>query len=129
MSDIGPFNLAKTYVQLTPDLGVKKLPVDPDFWKEIKNRKELHEGQIITFFRFKEPWAKWEMHPAGDEIVFLMSGALDLLLEMDGGVKKVTLEPGEYAVIPRGVWHTGDVQEPSDVVHLTPGAGTEHRAR
>ncbi len=40
-----------------------------------------------------------------------------------------TLEvgPGQAVIVPKGVWHRVLIHEPSQLVHLTPGPGGEHR--
>ncbi len=39
------------------------------------------EGRLVAGFRFKEEWNNAEMHPAGDEIVYALTGAIDLVLQ------------------------------------------------
>ena len=44
------------------------------------------------------------------------------------GEDVVTLsEPGYYVIVPRGVWHTARVREPTQMLFVTPGEGTENR--
>ena len=68
------------------------------------------------------------MHSAGDEVVVLLEGVADFVLDLDGGEQVVPLsEPGAFVVVPRGVWHTARVRAPSRALFLTRGDGTEHR--
>ena len=39
------------------------------------------------------------------------------------------LPPGEFAVVPKGIWHTADVIEPGEALFVTAGEGTSHRPR
>ena len=39
----------------------------------------------------------------------------------------IELEAGAGYVVPRGVWHTARVRAPARVLHVTPGARTQHR--
>lgn len=88
------------------------------------------EGRLVSMFRFGESWPMWEMHPAGAEVVLCTEGAMTLHQEFpDGRVETVTLEAGEYAVNPPGVWHTADVAGEATGVFITAGIGTEHRPR
>lgn len=49
-------------------------------------------------------------------------------IEQDDGEQAIPLsEPGAYAIAPRGLWHTAKVSEPSRLLFITPGEGTEHR--
>jgi mannose-6-phosphate isomerase-like protein (cupin superfamily) len=75
----------------------------------------------------REPPHDGEMHPDGDELLYLISGHLDVLLEEDGGWRSVELKPGGALVVPRGVWHKVRLREPSQLIHVTPGPGGEHR--
>lgn len=75
----------------------------------------------------REPPHDGEMHPDGDELLYLISGHLDVLLEEDGGWRSVELKPGGALLVPRGVWHEVRLREPSQLIHVTPGPGGEHR--
>jgi mannose-6-phosphate isomerase-like protein (cupin superfamily) len=74
----------------------------------------------------EDPPISGEMHPDGDEILFLWSGAMDVVLERDGEEVVTSLSPGEAFVVPRGVWHRTVVREPSDLLNLTMGH-SQHR--
>ena len=87
------------------------------------------EGRMVMIFDATGPWTSWERHPAGDEVVICLSGRMTVIREIDGRDDPVELGPGEAMINPRGVWHTADVQEPGRFMTITPGAGTEHRAR
>ena len=69
------------------------------------------------------------LHPAGAEVVVLLSGRADLIQETAQGLRRVALRPGEAVVNPAGVWHTADVHEPGAILTITCGRGTEHRPR
>lgn len=87
------------------------------------------EGRLVAMHRFSGSWSNWEMHPAGAELVVCVSGSITLVQEQEGTERRTTLRPGEYAINPPGVWHTADVNEPTDVLFVTAGIGTEHRDR
>ena len=52
-----------------------------------------------------DPPHRGEMHPDGDELLYLVSGSVDVVLEEDGREERVELEPGQALVVPRGLWH------------------------
>lgn len=82
----------------------------------------------MSAFTFSEPWSSWERHPAGEELVMLISGAATMLLEERDGRREVHLgKPGEFVLVPPNVWHTARPAMPTTMLFLTPGAGTEHR--
>lgn len=88
------------------------------------------EGRLVSCHRFAESWDSWEMHPAGDEVVLCLEGAITLHQEhADGSTDTVTLAAGEYAINPPGTWHTADVEREAAALFITAGEGTEHRPR
>jgi quercetin dioxygenase-like cupin family protein len=102
-------------------------------WYEDYDRRhhdELDEGRIVSLFRFEESWTSWEMHPAGEEVVCCLQGHMTLHQELpDGDKASFELSPGEYAINPRGAWHTADAEEPVVALFITPGKDTTHRRR
>jgi mannose-6-phosphate isomerase-like protein (cupin superfamily) len=68
-----------------------------------------------------------EMHPDADELLFLVSGRVLVRLELPDGEQTVEVKAGQALVVPRGVWHKIMLQEPGQLVHITPGPGGEHR--
>jgi quercetin dioxygenase-like cupin family protein len=87
------------------------------------------EGRLVCVFPQSATWDTWERHPAGEEVVVLLSGRVDLIQEVDGEQRRIELRPGQAAINPAGVWHTADVIEPGEGLFITPGRGTEHRSR
>ena len=75
----------------------------------------------------REPPHSGEMHPDGDEVLFLLSGKVTVVLEDQDPASQVGLIPGQAVIVPRGVWHRVLLAEPSQILHITPGPGGEHR--
>lgn len=75
----------------------------------------------------REPPHAGEMHPDGDELLYLVSGRLTVIIEDEEPPRRVELTPGRALLVPRGVWHRVELAEPSRLVHVTPGPGGEHR--
>lgn len=125
-----PFDLRQTYVHLQADGHATPLEVDETFWQTLGTRTDLDDGYLVTRGRSSEDWPHWEMHPEGEELVVLLSGSVDLVL--DDGTREwtVPLRPGAGTWInPRGVWHRAIVHEPSEMLFVTAGRGTQHRPR
>jgi mannose-6-phosphate isomerase-like protein (cupin superfamily) len=122
------FDLATTYLVLADGPEAKRIEVGPDFWETIDERTDL-AGRLVAIFPYDSDWTSWEVHPDGDEIVVLLSGAVDLVLDLPGGHRTVELRGRGAAVVPRGVWHTANVLAPSEALHITRGEGTAHRPR
>jgi mannose-6-phosphate isomerase-like protein (cupin superfamily) len=123
------FDLATTYVQLDDGPQAFAVEVDDEFWQTIDRRSELQGGRMVGRFHNAQDWDIWEMHPAGDEVVCLLSGAIDVVLDEPEGERVVALETGRTCIVPRGVWHRAIVREPGDTLHITRGEGTQHRPR
>jgi quercetin dioxygenase-like cupin family protein len=88
------------------------------------------EGRLVSMYRFEESWTSWEMHPAGEEVVCVVQGHMTLHQELpDGARQSWELGPGDYAINPRGAWHTADADEPVVALFITPGEGTQNRQR
>jgi len=116
----------QSYVYLAEDGSAQCFSADT-FWQPSEMAKAGGDGWLISEFAFTQDWPTWEMHPEGDEFVYLLSGAVELHLEQGGGVHAIALEGSGAVVVPRGVWHTAKVKEPSRMLHVTRGAGTETR--
>ena len=130
MSDA--FNLSSTFVHL--GLGATATPL-PDFsWSREyldayteRFDADGNEGRLVCLMSQEATWDSWERHPAGEEVVILLSGRVDLIQEIDGEERVVPLGPGQAVVNPPGVWHTARVHEPGQALFITPGRGTEAR--
>ena len=97
------------------------------FWATIQERTDLDEGRLMGVTGQSADWDHWERHPAGEEILTLLSGEMELVLDMDGGEQRTVLKAGETFIVPRGIWHRGIVKEAGRLMFVTAGAGTEHR--
>jgi quercetin dioxygenase-like cupin family protein len=118
-------------------LGATALP-QPEFtgemaWYEAYGARhdgDGAEGRLVMVYRFSENWTSWEVHPAGDEVVYCISGAMTLHQEFpDGRRATATISAGEYAINPPGVWHTADVDGEAVALFITAGHGTQNRPR
>ena len=67
-----------------------------------------------------------EMHPDGDELLYLVSGRVRIVFP-DDPVDDIDVSPGDGLVVPKGMWHRVDILEPSQIVYLTPGPNNEYR--
>lgn len=87
------------------------------------------EGRLVTLHRFDSDWDCWEMHPAGEELVVCVAGAMVLVLENGDAARETALAAGDYAIVPRGIWHTANVAGEAQALFITPGDGTQLRPR
>lgn len=123
-------SIISTYLHVRDDGRADTIPVSESFWEEMAAGKhpQLDQGRLMSAFSFSEPWSMWERHPAGEELVMLLSGSATVVLEELGEERSVQLNgPGSYVLVPRNVWHTARTSVQTTMLFLTPGAGTEHR--
>jgi quercetin dioxygenase-like cupin family protein len=66
----------------------------------------------------------WERHPDGYEVIVALSGVLRVHLRDQPHV--ITLTAGKSFIVPPGQWHRLTIDEPGDLLSITPRAGTEH---
>src|SRR5687768_8286818 len=82
-----PLQVTTTYLRLKPDARIEPLTVSPTFWPDVMAGKlgTFHNEYLVSMFNFDANWPNWEMHPNGDEIVILLSGAMDFILDTPDG--------------------------------------------
>lgn len=68
-----------------------------------------------------------ECHPDGDELLYVISGCLQVSL--NGSGEMATLAAGQAFVIPQNTWHRVHVVKPAHVMHVTPGPNSRTRPR
>lgn len=123
-------DIPSTYLHFRDGGRADAIPVSESFWGEMAAGKypQLDQGRLMSAFTFSEPWSMWERHPAGEELVMLLSGSATVVLEESGQERIVQLsDPGSYVLVPQNVWHTAKTSVPTTMLSLTPGSGTEHR--
>ena len=85
------------------------------------------EGWLVSEYVFDADWPSWEMHPHGDEFIYLLSGEAQLHIAHPDGVSVIALTAVGAVIVPRGMWHTAKIITPCRMLHLTRGAGTQTR--
>jgi mannose-6-phosphate isomerase-like protein (cupin superfamily) len=124
----GAIDLKRTYLHFTQAHGIETYEAGDGFWADLMSEQLRLSGRLVGCVHMQEGQLDhWERHPAGDELLLLLSGALTIVLEVGGGEREVILTAGGAFVVPQGVWHTFRIAEASDLVFATPGDGTEHR--
>ncbi|KIG16637.1 hypothetical protein DB30_04256 [Enhygromyxa salina] len=127
-------DLSKTPVHL--GLGATVLPQPPHDgsmeWYQrygAAHADDGAEGRLVAVHSFDADWATWEVHPNGEELVYIISGKMTLIQDIDGEHREVQMAAGEAAINPRGVWHTAKVVEPVTALFITAGEGTRNEVR
>lgn len=136
MKSEASFDLTNTYVFLEDGGQAPTIEVDEKFWRELMSGNASSAGArlvagglgwLTAIYRLERDTTSWEMHPAGDELLVCLSGAIDIVLEVDGGDRVVELTQGKSCIVPRGVWHKQVVRAAGEELAVTYGRRTQHR--
>ena len=67
----------------------------------------------------------WERHPAGDELLHVLEGELDLCVLAEQGRTELNLSAGSVFIVPRGLWHRSSPRGVVSMFFVTPAEGGE----
>lgn len=85
------------------------------------------EGLTLGVARMDRPAPHGgEMHPDGDEYLYLIDGRVRVVLETEPP-ERIEMVPGDALVVPQGVWHKVEILEPSEIFYATPGPNNQFR--
>jgi len=120
--------LAEVFAVLRPNQQIQPVPVTPKIYANLDADFGGFRGHVlISSHEFSEDWPTWERHPAGDEMVMLLSGTATLVLRTDDGDRPIEItEPGSYVIVPQNTWHTARISRAARMLFVTPGEGTEN---
>jgi mannose-6-phosphate isomerase-like protein (cupin superfamily) len=125
-SNIRSFPFARSILHIVPEGGASLL--EPPFRKAELARLD---GRVLATFPISSPADAhsdmWEMHPAADEVLFMLTGALVIDYSDASHSGTVVLDAGEGIVMPQGVWHRLVLREPGLLLALTAPHGTQSR--
>jgi mannose-6-phosphate isomerase-like protein (cupin superfamily) len=130
MAHAVPLDFSSTYLRLRADASIEPLTVDNTLWQRIIAGQlgDFHNEFLIACGSCDADWPTWEMHPNGDEIVCLLSGAVTFVLQEAQGTQTIDLnQSGQYVVVRKGIWHAARTRGPCRLLFITPGEGTQHR--
>lgn len=117
-----------TYVSFAADGSARQVPGGDAFWSLPEDEVAAHgDNWMLLEFESTSDWGTWEMHPHGDEVIYLLSGDVTLHLDAGGVVTSLPVRGRGAVVVPRGVWHTAKVHAPSRMLFATLGRETQHR--
>ena len=118
--------LASNFVILTDKFRAETVEVTQDLYQRLDEEYRNFAGHLlVSSYAFDDDWPTWEVHPAGDEFVILVSGDVELVLAKEGGDETIRMsEPGTFVIVPRDTWHSARVHCHSVMMFITPGEGT-----
>jgi mannose-6-phosphate isomerase-like protein (cupin superfamily) len=93
----------------------EKFNLIADYWNP-RIAGELN-GQQVKLAKFKGPFV-WHHHAHEDEFFLVVKGSFD----MEFRDKTITLHPGEFLIVPRGVEHRPVAHEEAEVLLFEPAS-------
>lgn len=123
------FELESTFIVIEPNLSAIPVDVTPTIFEDLNKRFDNFRGRwLVSCFTFNKDWTTWEIHPNGDEIVYLLSGEVEFILEQAGTRNSLRLsKAGSYVIVPKGTWHTAKTNVSTAMLFVTSGEGTDNR--
>ncbi len=125
------FSLTSQVVVLDRQLQAHPLKTGPELYAQLDQQFAGFAGcYLVSEYSFNASWPGFEMHPAGDELLYLLAGSCELLLELPDGPQRVRFDqPGQVQLIPKGCWHRAELAGGGQcrILFVTPGEGTLHR--
>ncbi len=70
-------------------------------------------GRLVSLGTSTKDWPVWEIHPAGAEVVIVVSGKAEFIQDFDGAMKHTIVGPNEAIINPPGVLELASVSAPS----------------
>ncbi len=116
-----PFHLSRTTARLSRDGSSDLLVTAPGPPKRIDG---FTVGAPLVMGA--GPHAR-ERHPDGDELLYVISGRIAVIVEEDGAERTIEVGAGQAFIVPRGTRHRVVADEPSRIVHVTPGPDGDYR--
>ena len=94
-----PFDLSRTFVHLGCGSTATPLPDfawTPEYLESYRDQfaADGDDGRLVCVIAQEATWDGWERHPAGEEVVFLLSGRVDLVQELEGAEHVIELHAG-----------------------------------
>ena len=122
-------DLSRTFVHLNKRGDAEPVELTPSFWRESSSRP-LYD-RVVGVFPFSSSEdlhsSMQEMHPEADELLFVVSGAIDVVLQETGSERTIPLEAGQAAIVPRGAWHRLVMREAGKLLFINSRTGMQSR--
>jgi mannose-6-phosphate isomerase-like protein (cupin superfamily) len=71
----------------------------------------------------------WERHRNGDELLYVLSGEVDITLLDDEGEERDTIRTGSFFVVPKDRWHQLDTPDGASIFYASPPEDGAERVR
>jgi mannose-6-phosphate isomerase-like protein (cupin superfamily) len=122
------FDLTTTFMHLADGGGAEAVTPTRSFWAGSDGQRY---DRVMGAFDFRSSQdlhaSLQEMHPEADEVLLLVSGAIDVVVEEAGGERTIPLEAGQAAIVARGAWHRLVMRRPGRLVFVNNRRGIANR--
>ena len=115
-----PIDLSSTFIHLEYGGSATPIELTPRFWGQSVAGNTY--DRLVGCVDFSSPKdlhsSAQEMHPEADEVIFVVSGAIDVVLQEAAGEQTTSLVAGHAAIVPRGVWHSLVMRRPGRLLFI-----------
>ena len=122
------FDLSSTFVHIDDAGNATPIKLAPAFWRDTSFKYD----RLVGTFEFRSDddlhSSMQEMHPEADELLFLVSGAIDVIIDKSGSEQVVSLEAGQAALVPRDLWHRLVMRRPGKLLFINSRTGMRSRS-
>ena len=127
---IGRIDLAQTFARLTSDGNIHAIPVTTAFWRGTGAAASGDRFVGIVDFSSSEDLhsSSQEVHPDGDELVVVLAGAIDVMIDDGTSESTIALDVGHAAVVRRGMWHRLVMRQPGRLLFINIRTSMQSRA-
>lgn len=123
-SNVSKLNLASILAEL------KMAKVSPDMSNEdamscmkLLGKCGQHSVGLVSF----DGETAWERHTMGDELLFIISGSVELIASRGGQHERLSAQAGDLVIVPEGLWHSQMTDGPVELLFLTIAEGSERK--
>ena len=120
-------DLSKNFIHLRDNASAELIPVTWRLFSGEGARYDRLLGAVDFTSSADLHGSAEEMHPGCDEVLYLVSGALEVVLHREEGEHRIELDSGQAAIIPRGVWHRLSMRRPGRLLFINSRTGMESR--
>ncbi len=120
MNKIKSVDVSRFSFRIDRDLSVSTAEIKP-------GPPERIDGMTVGIVTIEQdPPHGGEVHPDGDEILYVISGALSVVSDSNPG-DSIELGSGDACIVEKGEWHKVHVLEKTQLLHITPGPNGDYR--
>ena len=97
-----PIDIAEVFAR-TPRLAITDATTAAEASAAFPCLAAFNQGGIFAGrFSGETPW---ECHPTGDELLYVIDGAVEVTILGPAGAEVSTAKAGQVLIVPKGLWH------------------------